>query len=399
MRSLSTTTVAHTRRKATKTQDGTSIVFHPGYLPTVNKEQFETTTYASVEIENTYDEASRKLDVHVSGVIAKEDAPALKLTVLVKESGMIDYQQDYYGSYEGWEEFRHANAVRAYLTAALGNAVTVDENRHYAADLSVTLNAKWVPENCMVVAFLGEDFKPVIQAEEKPVVAGTKGGADIEHGGVKAVPVADYYPEPSTNAAPKDYSKKDVEDIATAYAYREAYPEYGVNYWQIQAYSAKRVVRISNTSCIPFAFIYVFTELDEKTLPYGTYEFNTTDQPGTAEAGVRDDSKMYIGGSMFYFTSLTYFNQGYLYPFAQWLIAEGTLTISKHGWKVDGKALNGQEIHLNGTTAIDYDGKPEGIEEASSQKSDVRSQKMLRDGQLYIMHEGQMYDVRGARVE
>ena len=39
-----------------------------------------------------------------------------------------------------------------------------------------------------------------------------------------------------------------------------------------------------------------------------------------------------------------------------------------------------------------------GVEEVGSQKSDVRSQKLLRDGQLYIMYEGRMYDVRGAEV-
>lgn len=385
-------------RAKTKSQAGTNIVFHPGYLPTVDKKQFEATTYASIEIENSYDASSRKLNVHVSGAVVKDNAPALKLTVLVKESGMIDYQKDYYKTFEGWEEFRHANAVRAYLTNSLGDAVTVEE-KHYAADLSVTLDAKWVPENCMVVAFLGEDFKPVIQAEEKPVVAGTKGGADIEHGGIKAVPVEEYYPEPSANAAPKDYSKKDVEDLATAYAYKESYPQYGFNYWQIQAYSPKRTVSIDGTSCIPFAAINLFTDLNETTLPYGTYEFKTTNAPGTAEAGVRDDAEFYVGGSSFYFTSLSYFNQGYLYPYAQWLITEGTLTISKHGWTVEGKALNGQAIHLNGNTAIDYDGKPDGIEEVEGQKSKVESQKVLRDGQLYIMHEGRMYDVRGVRVK
>ncbi|MBO4666139.1 MAG: Omp28-related outer membrane protein [Paludibacteraceae bacterium] len=386
-------------RAKTKSQDGNKIVFHPGYLPTVDKNQFENTTYASIELSNTYDESSRKLDVHVSGVIAKADAPALKLTVLVKESGMIDYQQDYYGSYEGWEEFRHANAVRAYLTNALGNAVTVDEKQHYEADLSVTLNAKWVPENCMVVAFLGEDFKPIIQAEEKPVVEGTKGGADIEHGGVKAVPVEDFYPEPSATAAPKDYTRKESEEIATAYAYRTEYKDYGFNYWEIQAYHSKRSIRVNGTTCVPFAYINVFTELSEKTLPYGTYEFTTTNKPGTAEAGVRDDSQMYIGGSMFYFISQAYFNQGYLVPAAQWLIAEGTLTISKHGWEVVGKARNGKEIKLTGTSAIDYEGKPEGIEEVEGQPSEIRSKKILRDGHLMIIREGKMYNAQGAQVE
>lgn len=386
-------------RKATKSQAGTAIVFHPGYLPTVNKQQFETTTYASVEIANSYDAASRKLNVHVSGALAKSDYPTLKLTVLVKESGMVDYQQDYYATFEGWEEFRHANAVRAYLTSATGNAISVDETRHYAADLSVTLKDGWVPENCMVVAFLTEDFKPVVQVEQAPVVAGSKGGADIEHGGIKAYPVEDFYPEPSATAAPKDYSGKESEDLATAYAQRTAYTEYGFNYWEIQAYSNKRSIKVDGVSCIPFAVINVFTELSQKTLPYGTYQFLTTNTPGTAEAGVRIDEEFYVGGSSFYFTSLSYFNAGYLSPVAQWLINEGTLTIEKNGWSVEGKALNGQSIKLTGTSAIDYEGKPEGIESLSGENPNGEWKKVLREGQLFIERNGKVFNLQGAQVE
>jgi hypothetical protein len=34
----------------------------------------------------------------------------------------------------------------------------------------------------------------------------------------------------------------------------------------------------------------------------------------------------------------------------------------------------------------------------SIQNSDVRSQKILRDGQLYLMYEGKMYDVQGKKI-
>lgn len=39
------------------------------------------------------------------------------------------------------------------------------------------------------------------------------------------------------------------------------------------------------------------------------------------------------------------------------------------------------------------------VEEVSSQESEIRTQKILRDGHLYIIYEGRMYDVRGARVK
>ena len=370
------------------------IVFHPGYLPDVDKSQFETETYASLNIENEYKADSAKLKVHISGAIAKEDYSSLnlKLTVLVKESGMIDYQQDYYETFEGWEEFRHTNAVRVFLTSATGNAVTIDSTRHYSADLSVTLNSKWIPENCMVVAFLSEDFKPVVQAEEKPVVSGTKGGADIEHGGIKAVAVSDYYPEPHATNGPATYTKQ-KEEVMTTMSYKgyKAYPAYGFNFWTIQAYDNSRSVRMGGTTCIPFVQLQVFTELDQKTLPDGVYEFNTSEQPGTAYAGYRDDAHSTIDGSSFYLISKSYFNQGSLYPVAQWLITSGTLTISGDSWVVNGKALNGSDINIR------Y-GNPQGIEDVSG--NEPMNKKYMENGRLIIRTtDGHKFDTTGKRIE
>jgi len=384
-------------RKETKCYSESSILFHPANLSGVKKSQFETTTYASVEIQNTYDAESRKLNVHVSGAIAKADYPALKLTVLVKESGMIDYQADYYATFEGWEQFRHAHAVRAFLTDALGDNVTIDGTRHYATELSITLNKTWMPVNCMVVAFLSEDFNPVVQVAEQPVVEGSKGGADIEHEGIKAVPVEDFYPEPSATAAPKDYSHQDSEELATAWAECTAYSKYGFNYWQIIAYSTKRTLNVDNVVCLPYARINLFTDLSQTILPNGTYTFSSSQMPGTAEAGVRDDAIFYVGGSQFYFTSKEYFNNGYLVPKAQWLIAEGTLTITDKDWSVQAKARNGKDIVLRGTSPINYDGKQSDLESVTSQSTQIV--KILQNGQLLIQHDGEVYNILGTKIK
>ena len=345
-------------RAKTRSQGGNTIIFYPGYLPTCDKSQFATETYASIHIDNSFDAASRALKVTVSGQIGKALDTQLFLTVLVKESGMIDYQQDYYGSFEGWEEFRHCNAVRAFLTQATGDSVFVAKQT-YSAEYTVDLKESWIPENCMVVAFLSEDFKPVVQAEQKPVVAGTQGGADIVHGGVKAVPVADYYPEPNATDGPGKYSQKKSETLSNATGWYTPHSDYGFNYWEIQAYSAdaSSIVSINNVQCVPFVFIYVFTELSETALPEGTYEFNTTMQPGTAYAGFRDDERYLIEGSEFYFTSYTYLQQGYLVPEAQWLIADGTLTVEAKGWAINGHARNGAPIRIQGTGAIQNGGR------------------------------------------
>ena len=341
-------------RAKTKTGAGNKIVFHPGYLPECDKSQFATETYASIHIENEYDASMRELKVKVSGEIGIEEAPQLFLTVLVKESGMIDYQADYYNSYEGWQEFRHCNAVRAYLTAPVGDSVFVN-NHAYSQEFTLLLNDKFVPENCMVVAFLTEAFKPVVQAEESPVVEGTTGGADILHGGITLVPVEDYYPEPNATDGPVALSGHlNGESMTTTAAWYTQYAQY--TEWYIQSYSMTAISLKGNT-CAPFAGIYLFTEPGTTTIPEGTYEINNSLQPGTVWAGFRDDSQVMIDGSMFYFINYSYLQQGYLVPVYQWLIAEGTLTVSASSWSLEGKTRNGGDIKLVGTTAIQNKGK------------------------------------------
>jgi len=337
-------------RAKTKYGSQSAVVFHPGYLENVNRSQFVDTTYASLSIHNTYDEASRTLHVRVSGVLCHEDHPELQLTVLVKESGMIDTQADYYNTFEGWQEFRHTNAVRAFLTQPKGDPITVDK-QHYSAEYELTLNAAWVPENCMVVAFLGEAFQPVVQAAEKPVVTGTRGGADILHGGITPVAIPDYYPEPNATQGPGDLSENRAEQLSTSLGYYTQYASQNITLWQIQAYNVSSVVSVSGTNCVPFARIYLVAPYSASpTLPTGTFTVSTSEEAGTVIAGQRDDARFQIFGSMFYFTSKSYFDQGYLDPRAQWLITDGELTISADSWTLSGHARNGAEIHLEGGT-------------------------------------------------
>ena len=341
-------------RTSAKTSDGKQTCFHPAYLPEMSKAQFDDSTYVGLTIANTYDAATRSINVKVHGIVTNEDCPSLKLTVLIKESGMIDYQQDYYGSYEGWQEFRHANAVRAFLSDPLGDLLDVDravsdqpEPLSFNQEYDLQLDAAWVPENCMVVAIVTEDFKPVIQVEQQPVVEGSKGGADILHGGVTPVAVPDYYPEPGADISPNSFNENNPITITEMYAYRQTLS--GIALWQLQGYNSSLTFTISKMTCVPLVNLYLFTSSDATTIPVGTYEFTDTYEPGTAVAGYRDDEHIEINGSMLYFTSLSYLQQNYLVPGAQWLIASGTLTVTDEGWNLAGQARNGTEILLQGS--------------------------------------------------
>lgn len=329
---------------------GRNIIFHPAYISSVAS-GVPTTSKASVVIDPIYDAASRRLHVRVSGAVTDATINQLSLTVLIKESGIIDYQQDYYETYEGWSAFRHTNAARAFLTDPKGDKVTINAQR-YQAIYSITMDNEWEPDNCMIVAYVSSDFMPVMQAEQRPVVDGTAGGADITHGGITKVPVADYYPESSATQGPADISGHAYETLTYAEAGYENVPSYGFNYWTIYAFDANGNVTVGGSRCLPFCRISLFTDLSQTSIPVGTYPFNTSLQPGTAYAGYRDDATYTVGGSDFLFTEKVYFDYGYLNEKARWMIADGNLTISENGWEVVGHALNGSAIHLVGTSAI-----------------------------------------------
>lgn len=332
-----------------------SLTFHPGYLPNVNKSKIATETYVSTVIANTYDAASRQLTVTVTGQVGKADAPELFLTVIVKESGMVDYQADYNHTYEGWQEFRHIAAARAFLTAALGDSIRLTQDKEgrliYTAEYTTTLADSWNAENCAVIAFVAEGNMPIVQVEEKPVVEGTRGGSDIEFGGITAVPVGPNYPEPDNGNGPFDYyTEADNFNMTTSYAQYTPYTNYGFNFWQMMAYNESTTVNCENTQCVPFAYIYLFTETSQTAITPGEYPINGTMQPGTVWAGYRDDEHYEVDGSMFYLTSKSYFDQGYLVPAARWLIASGTLTVRENGWTLTGTTYGNKTISMSGST-------------------------------------------------
>ena len=181
------------RKKTTFKDDegntASQIVFHPGYLELTPKDQFEETSDISVNIHRSYNAKKRELTVRVSGVCVGDEIPdEVTVTVLIKESGMVAPQYDYYT--EGlknhrWRQFTHANAVRAFLSDPEGDFALINNENRYARQYTLTLKDEWVAENCMIVAFISTDFKPVLQAEQCPVVKGTQGGADILHGGIE----------------------------------------------------------------------------------------------------------------------------------------------------------------------------------------------------------------------
>ena len=313
---------------------GTSIAFHPGYLvedgmaeTIADKCQIETE--ASVNINHTYDAASKQLNVTINGLVANTEVTEYLLTVLIKENGLVGAQADYYYSWktDGYREFMHPCVARDVISESqLGDTVKVAKQR-YSKTYTYTVSDNWVAENCCVVAYITPlNKKPVINAEETPLVAGTTGGAEY-------LPFAITEKQAPTNATKLSFKeielnkpsndKLNVKLIASN-ATRSDY--YG---------PLKMVINLEfNTT--------------NSSIPVGTYEFAEGNELNTFSAGTVDYATQTFGASLMQYclsTDLTSVCH-------TWRIKSGSVTVNEDGSIVaEGKIDNGKNFAFTYTPA------------------------------------------------
>ena len=146
----------------------------------------DTLAEASIVINHTFNAATRKLDITVSGQVANKEVEQYLLSILIKENRLVGLQADSYSSYKyaTWQEYMHSRVVRDFVTATFGDTVKIT-NQTYTYSTSYMVNSDWVAENCCVVAYLTPlDKRPIINAEQVPLVAGTAGGEQYEPYGI-----------------------------------------------------------------------------------------------------------------------------------------------------------------------------------------------------------------------
>lgn len=333
---------------------GSQIVYHPYYL--AGAKNLPTTTYASVNIRTTC--SDHHATIHVEGSVAKGHSEQLLLSVVIKENGLHGKQMDPNNTLAGsWEDYIHSNTIRAYVSKTLGDSISVTKGK-YAADYTVDLDAAWVPDNCMIVAFLS-DTKGlnIVQAAETPVVPGSKGGTDIQHGGVTPKAVPEGYPEGKYSLA--DFLKVDTVKMEVAQA---TYTELGNNLreWHINAWTTSQTYGTGPNKYIPLSDIIFFTDASVSDVPQtGDMTFKvakSVDQivAGTAWAGICDVEAQKIFGSEIDIVNYESFLVGSIIPGTngRWLIAENSvLHFTATGFSLDGASASGKPIHIvfNGT--------------------------------------------------
>lgn len=327
------------------TLEGTkSRAYHPYYTSQVLKKTAKEAT-EKVEIVPSYDAASRKLTLTVKGETSRKDLAGVMLTVVLTESGMQGRQQDYNDSWEGWTKFTHTHAVRKYLSEALGDDVLFVKQR-FETEYEVTLDSKWVAENCQVAAWITElDMSyPVLNAAKAVVVPGSKGGEDIKHGGVEAKAVPATYPE---NGAPVADMVLDV--CEGSYKAQGEYTVFNVSAMgntSVLTSSAGRVL-------YPYFDLIILAPAGATTLPLGEYPIVPSGRAAanTVIAGERDDVNFEFNYSAFYYV---FSQNNSLYINDMWLLQSGTVTVTADGMTIQATSLNGSAINATYTGAMSF---------------------------------------------
>lgn len=129
--------------------------------------ELEKTAKLDLEIENAYDEASRKLHITITALGTDGDTNG-KLTVWLTEDGINAYQRMLSGyNYD----YIHNHVFRDNVTAApWGDDFSVKEGAKTVKTFEYTVPEGWNPDNLSVVAFVnGADNRNVEQAAKKRV--------------------------------------------------------------------------------------------------------------------------------------------------------------------------------------------------------------------------------------
>lgn len=349
---------------------GKTMQFHPAYLveegfDEIIKSKLDTTAEASVNINHTYNADTRELNITVSGQVANTAVTEYLLTVLIKENGLIGKQADYYWSWKmaGYKEFMHPCVVRDLLTVSqLGDTVKV-ENQAYSMTFTYAVSDQWVAENCFVVAYITPlSKKPVINAEETPLVAGTTGGTEYKPFGI------------TENKEPTNATKLNFDTL------KLGKPTDDKLALQLVAKSSTRSDAYGPVKLV----VYLDFNTPDSVLPTATtLEFAEGNELNTFSIGTVDLVEQSFSGSwMAYYKAYTMEDLCHI-----WRITSGTMTVEANGgFVVEGKLDNGKNYKVT------YE-LPTAVDNVVFDKAHV--EKLIREGKCIIRIDDVEYDMQG----
>ena len=358
----------------TKVQ-GTAIAFHPGYLvedgmPETIANKCETTAEASVVIDHTYNSDTRELNVTVSGQVANTTTTEYLLSVLIKENGLIGKQADYYWSWKtnGYKEFMHPCVVRDMLCAdALGDKIEV-VNQAYSKTYTFSVPENWVAENCVVVAYITPTAKkPIINAEETPLVAGSTGGTEYQPFGI------------TESKEPTNASKLKFDAVELSKPSDD----------KLEI----KLVASSSTRSDFYGPLKLVVTLEFNTpdsiIPIDTMDYVVGNEINTFSAGTVDLVAQEFGGSR-----MQYYMSADMETLCHtWRIKSGKFLVDENGgFLTTGNLYNGKYFSITCTAPV-----PTDVENIVFDQAHV--EKLMREGQFIIRIDDVEYDIQGRLVK
>ena len=146
-----------------------SAQFNAGILEPLLMQDFTSPTFATLQLEPTYDAATRKLTIKATGDVlpeAKAIYQNLALTLMVTEN-QVKARQTVYNSLTGRttnnSNYLHDHVLRAYITSPIGDAVDCPANR-FEANYEYTLDSNWNADNIKVIGLLTKKVDAVTDA-------------------------------------------------------------------------------------------------------------------------------------------------------------------------------------------------------------------------------------------
>lgn len=333
----------------------------------------DTLAEASVVINHTFNAATRKLDITVSGQVANKEVEQYLLSILIKENRLVGLQADSYSSYKyaTWQEYMHSRVVRDFVTATFGDTVKIT-NQTYTYSTSYMVNSDWVTENCCVVAYLTPlDKRPIINAEQVPLVAGTAGGEQYEPYGIT---------EGKGPNASITFDSVRVKKIAN-------------NLLEF-TFSSTKTMKTYAGICKQVGLVYVNSKAD--ILPAGTYPIQEGTEWGTITAGYRIDEEETFGGSRLVYALSEDLQSGNIVPIHTWRMNTGEMLLDEEG-NISLLFTTNNGTTVTATALYDFSVES-GVEDNLAPSPIIHCQKVLRNGQLLIHKQGQWYNILGYKV-
>ena len=334
--------------------------------------QDDTVAEASVVIDHTYDAATRRLDITVSGQVANPDRDAYLLSILIKENRLVGEQEDAYCSWKSakWQEYMHPRVVRDLVSSTFGDTVKV-ANQSYQYTTSYQLDQAWVPENCCIVAYLTPlEKSPIINAEQTPVVAGTDGGEQYGPYGI------------TEGKGPNTSISFDSVRVTRL----------GNGQLEMTLLSSKTIKTNYFGICKQVGYLYV-NSTDEVLQP-GTYPIQEGRTLGSITAGYRVDEDERFGGSKLLYAVSADLKNGIVTPIHRWRMSSGEMQLDKAGnISLTFTTYNGTTV----TATAQYDFSIAADLPHTTNIPPV--QKLLRNGQIVILKAGAAYDLLGNKLQ